>query len=308
MAFSLALVGAGGKIAQDQHLPTLSGRTDFRLAAVVDRNRVASGVPAYFSLEEAFKAHPEIEAVVICTPPQARYALAHAALSADKHVFLEKPPGTSVTEVLKLRDLAVQRGLTLFAAWHSRFAAGVEPAREWLAARTLVSAEVTWKEDVRRWHPGQDWIFQPGGMGVFDPGINALSIVTRILPQPLVLRQAQLSVPVNRHAPIAADLLFESRDGKLITASFDFRQQGLQTWDIRVSTDAGMLTLTQGGAALAIDGAARVLSPVPEYRSLYDRFAALIATRSVDVDVMPHAHVERALLIGTRQETEAFEW
>jgi D-galactose 1-dehydrogenase len=41
---------------------------------------------------------------------------------------------------------------------------------------------VIWREDVRVWHPGQDWIWQPGGLGVFDPGINALSIITHILP------------------------------------------------------------------------------------------------------------------------------
>jgi D-galactose 1-dehydrogenase len=26
-------------------------------------------------------------------------------------------------------------------------------------------------------------VFEPGGMGVFDPGINALSILTEILPR-----------------------------------------------------------------------------------------------------------------------------
>ena len=41
---------------------------------------------------------------------------------------------------------------------------------------------VTWKEDVRHWHPGQQWIWEAGGFGVFDPGINALSIVTKIMP------------------------------------------------------------------------------------------------------------------------------
>jgi hypothetical protein len=42
--------------------------------------------------------------------------------------------------------------------------------------------EIVWHEDVRKWHPGQQWIWEPGGFGVFDPGINALSIATRIFP------------------------------------------------------------------------------------------------------------------------------
>ncbi|MFX5656779.1 hypothetical protein ABTE24_21610, partial [Acinetobacter baumannii] len=49
--------------------------------------------------------------------------------------------------------------------------------------------KVIWREDVRHWHPDQEWIWQPGGLGVFDPGINALSIVTEILPQAMFLKQ-----------------------------------------------------------------------------------------------------------------------
>ena len=65
---------------------------------------------------------------------------------------------------------------------------------------------VTWKEDVRHWHPGQAWIWEPGGFGVFDPGINALSILTRILPSPIFVQSATLAVPANRAAPIAAEI------------------------------------------------------------------------------------------------------
>ena len=70
-------------------------------------------------------------------------------------------------------------------------------AREWLRTRELRRGRITGKEDVHFWHPGQRWIFEPGGFGVFDPGINALSILTDILP-----READLSaiktVPVAR--------------------------------------------------------------------------------------------------------------
>ena len=63
-----------------------------------------------------------------------------------------------------------------------------------------------WKEDVRVWHPGQRWIWEPGGFGVFDPGINALSIVARIFPGALFVREAELSYPRNKQTPIAAEL------------------------------------------------------------------------------------------------------
>jgi D-galactose 1-dehydrogenase len=57
------------------------------------------------------------------------------------------------------------------------------PAKAWLAGKRQVArGRITWREDVRKWHPGQDWVFEPGGMGVFDPGINALSILTISCP------------------------------------------------------------------------------------------------------------------------------
>ena len=57
------------------------------------------------------------------------------AIRAGKHVLLEKPPGATLAEVEALTRLAEASGTTLFAAWHSRYAPGVAPARAWLAER-----------------------------------------------------------------------------------------------------------------------------------------------------------------------------
>jgi D-galactose 1-dehydrogenase len=178
----VAVVGLG-KIARDQHLTALQASPHFVLAATVcPFGSLAEGVPGFATLEDMHAAGVTVDAVAICTPPQVRHRLAAEALGFGLHVLLEKPPGANLAEVASLVDLAAGAGLTIFAAWHSRYAAGVEPARQWLAGRRILGARITWREDVRVWHPGQAWIWQPGGFGVFDPGINALSIVTRILP------------------------------------------------------------------------------------------------------------------------------
>ena len=80
-------------------------------------------------------------------------------------------------------------------------------------ARRSARSRSSWHEDVRKWHPGQEWIWAPGGFGVFDPGINALSIATRILPSRLFVREAVLSFPENRQTPIAARIAFEGEAG-----------------------------------------------------------------------------------------------
>ena len=177
----LAIVGVG-KIVRDQHLPSIAKNPDFQLIATASRHGTVDGTPSYTSIEAMLAAVPEIDAVSLCMPPQYRYEAAHKALVAGKHVFLEKPPGATLSEVADLEALAKANGLSLFASWHSRYAPAVEAAKAFLAATTVNSVHVVWKEDVRHWHPNQAWIWQAGGLGVFDPGINALSIVTHILP------------------------------------------------------------------------------------------------------------------------------
>ena len=305
-AIRVALVGAG-KIARDQHVPALASTEGIELAAVADPNGSIDGVVHFKTLDEMLASEHKIDAVAICTPPLARHAMAAAALKAGKHVLLEKPPGATISELTPLIAEARQTGRTLFAAWHSRFAPAVEPARVFLADREIKSVVVEWKEDVRVWHPRQAWIWEPGGIGVFDPGINALSIMTRILPRPFFLTGSELSFPRNRAAPIAADLAFSDEAGVPIRAEFDWRQTGPQIWHMHIETDAGRLTLGAGGRRLIHGERTLVDGEKAEYPALYRHFAELIANGVSDVDLSPLVHVADAFMLGRRRDVEAFE-
>ncbi len=91
-----------------------------------------------------------------------------------------------------------------------------------------------------------------------------------------------------------------------IRAEFDLRQTGPQTWDIRVETDAGRLTLSSGGSRLAHDGRILVDEKQAEYRGIYRRFVELIANGVSDVDLSPLVHVADAFMLGRRREVEPF--
>lgn len=304
-AIKIAIAGVG-KIARDQHLPALAANPGYDLIACASRNAQVEGVHNYTSVEAMLAAEPDLQAVSLCAPPQVRFEQAKAALVAGKHVMLEKPPGASVTEVGVLAEIARAHKVSLFATWHSRHAPGVETARAWLAGQTITSVNVQWKEDVRRWHPNQDWIWQPGGLGVFDPGINALSIITRILPHAFFLKSAELFVPENRHNAIAASLDFNDANGTPIHADFDWRHGPEELWQIDVVTRDGALRLAQGGKVLHIDGKSVEVGPEREYPGLYERFHTLVTTAASDVDVSPLQHVADAMLLGDRHVIEAF--
>jgi D-galactose 1-dehydrogenase len=301
----IAIVGVG-KIARDQHIPAINGNAAFSLAATVSpHHKGPEGIPHFDTLEELIESGPAVDAVALCTPPQVRYDLAALALAKGMHVFLEKPPGATLAEVAALESRADKVGVTLFASWHSRFAAGVGPARAWLAERTVKSAKIIWREDVRVWHPGQAWIWEPGGLGVFDPGINALSIATHILPRPFFIKAATLEIPSNRAAPIAADIEFRDTAGAEIHMDLDWRQTGPQSWDIIVETDAGTLKLSNGGAVLTLPSGVEHNEDM-EYPGLYARFANLIRGGRSDADIAPLRLVADAFLRGNRQIVDAF--
>lgn len=301
----VALVGIG-KIAIDQHVPAIAASPDWELAATVSRKGSVDGTPAFTDIDTLLAERPDIPVISLCLPPVPRFDYAQKALLAGRHVILEKPPGATLAEIHALQAIANAKGLTLFATWHSRMAHAVAPAKAWLAGKTISRAHITWREDVRKWHPGQDWVFEPGGMGVFDPGINALSILTDILPDPVHLTAATLTFPDNRQTPIAADLSFSGN----VSADFDWRQVGPQTWDIEVDTPQGALALRMGGNVLEIDG--KVVSGessiMGEYPALYARMADLVASGKSDVDLAPMVHVADAMTLGRRLVTEAFDF
>jgi D-galactose 1-dehydrogenase len=305
MTLRVAILGLG-KIARDQHVPSIAAVDGVELTAVASRNAALDGVPCFPTLDELL-AHADLfDAVALCTPPQGRQEQAIAALTAGKHVLLEKPPGATVSEVRPLETLAREKGVALFATWHSRFAPAVEPARAFLADTAIRSVRIEWKEDVRKWHPGQEWIWEPGGLGVFDPGINALSIMTAILPRPVFLTRSDLSFPENRAAPIAASLAFSDSAGLPVSAEFDWRETRGEIWNIMVETDAGSLTVADGGKRLLVDGAMRLDQPDREYAGIYRRFAQLASAGEIDVDLSPLQHVADAFLLGRRHVVEAF--
>lgn len=304
-ALNLALVGIG-KIAVDQHIPAVTASADWSLAATVSRHGKVEGIPAFTDMAAMLAACPEVSVVSLALPPVPRFAAAEAALRAGRHVMLEKPPGATLAEVHALAAMARDRGLTLYTTWHSRMAHAVAPAKAWLADKTITRAHITWREDVRKWHPGQDWVFEPGGMGVFDPGINALSILTEILPTPVHLTGAELEFPANRQTPIAARLQFSGN----VSADFDWRQEGPQTWDIAIETTAGRLDLRMGGNVLEIDGktVAGENTIMGEYPALYARMAELVRSGQSEVDLAPMVHVSDAMTLGRRLITDAFDF
>lgn len=305
MTIRIAIVGFG-KIARDQHLPAIASDARYCLAALVTRSAEPDiGVPCFGDLQEMLSALPGgIDAVAICTPPAVRSAIARQAIAAGLGVLLEKPPAATLGEAAGLERLARTAGVPLFASWHSQHSPGVAAAAAALAGEKLTRLHLCWREDVRNFHPGQQWIWQEGGFGVFDTGINGLSIAVRILPLTLQVTEARLQIPANAQTPIAAIVRFSNEN---FVAEFDWRAGCTPEWSITAETASGRsVRLSEGGATLFIDEQQQALSSLREYPSIYDRFAAVMATNEVDFDLEPLRIVNDVFLVGQRETVDAF--
>lgn len=302
-----AIIGFG-KIAEDQHVPAIEANPRFELAGSVSRQGKGPA-PNFTDTAQLLDAVSDLEAVAITTPPGPRFAIARQCIERGLHLLLEKPPCATLGEVEELRRLAEAKGVTLFTSWHAQHNTGVVAARKLLAGQRIAKMTITWHEDVHKWHPGQQWVFEPGGFGVFDPGINAFSVATAILPAPLFVREGVLSFPENAHTPIAAELEFTSpaADGPL-RASLDWRKTDGEEWTIEIETgDGARLRLEGGGARLLLNGDEVPGEPVHEYPDLYRRFAELIDCRESQVDAEPLRLVADALLVARRETVERVE-
>ena len=292
----IAIIGFG-KIAADQHVPAIEANERFKLLATSSRS--GQGVARVFAdWRELLREVEGLEAVAITTPPGPRMEIAAECARAGLHVLLEKPPTATLSEAEALGR--INPDVTMFATWHARHNPAVLAAADLLAGKSIAGMRITWHEDVEKWHPGQQWIWQPGGFGVFDPGINAFSIATAVFPGPLFVKSAELTFLEDAQTPIAvdADLSSTAAAGRL-SCSLDWRRTEGEEWTIAIETsDELELQLERGGADLRVNGELQSCEGMGEYPSIYARFLDLIDNRRSDMDLSPLRLVADCLLVG----------
>jgi predicted dehydrogenase len=303
----IAIIGYG-KIAEDQHVPSIRDNARYELVATSSRS--GQGVAQTFKdWRELLRSVDGLQAVAITTPPEPRFEIARECIAKGLHCLLEKPPAAGLAQVAELDGLAQAKGVTLFTTWHAQHNPAVDHAARLLAGKRIKSMSVRWHENVHKWHPGQQWIFEAGGFGVFDPGINAFSVITKIFPGAVFVRKAALEVPENAQAPIAATLELGSTvaDGPL-NVSFDFRWSDDEEWTIDIETTDGQeIRLERGGAKLFVGGVEQPTQGLGEYPDIYRLFVDLIDERRSLVDVAPFRLVADCFLVASTTRVEAIK-
>ncbi|HWD88658.1 MAG TPA: Gfo/Idh/MocA family oxidoreductase [Mucilaginibacter sp.] len=122
----LMAYGMSGRVF---HAPFVELHPGFKLKAVVERHEKKAaaylpGIASYSSVNELVD-DPEIELIIVNTPPHTHFGLAKKALEAGKHVLIEKPVATTSAEVKELYELGhkMNRHVTVYQnrRWDSDF-------------------------------------------------------------------------------------------------------------------------------------------------------------------------------------------
>jgi predicted dehydrogenase len=124
----VGLIGLG-EVAQLMHLPLLADDQRFEIAAITDVSpslvdHIANryGVPRKHASAETLIADPGLDAVFILTPDFLHAPLLEAAITAGKHVFIEKPAALTAAELKPLVELNKTNAKIVFVGYMRRFA------------------------------------------------------------------------------------------------------------------------------------------------------------------------------------------
>lgn len=122
---NIAYIG-DGKSTNRYHIPFSSQVESIKIKTIQARsghNEMWERVPGadYVKDKEAIWNDPEIDLVVISTPPQTHYALAKEALLNGKNAFVEKPFAETAEEARELFALAEEKGLFIQCYQNRRF-------------------------------------------------------------------------------------------------------------------------------------------------------------------------------------------
>jgi len=189
-----AIVGCGA-IAWRGHLPALSKLEDVEVTSVVDLDKTRAkrtakkfGVRRYYTTVDEILKDEELDVVVIATPTPTHKDLAIKVADAGKHIIVEKPLATSLSEGLSIKEAVKKNNVKLCVVQNYRYFPSIRQARKivrqgFLGKITNIYgiAHTPWPN---QWTRGTWLYYEPGVLLDFSPHIvDAILWITNGKPQ-----------------------------------------------------------------------------------------------------------------------------
>lgn len=239
--------------------------------------RELDGRGSFSSYRAAIEA-PEVDAVVVTTPPSRHLDLALGALEAGKDVIVEKPPFPSSEDLARARDAAEAAGRRLMVAENYFYKPLLGRLRELLAERAVGEVLVLHVNALKR-QANDGWRDDPeraGGGALFEGGIHWVDFMASLglTVESVVARRpgAERGPGMDR----SAVLLFEYAEGPVGALYYSWEVPSLFR-GLRLSKiygREGSITFESNGLAVAVRGRKkRLLFPglrdISGYRAMF---------------------------------------
>lgn len=223
----IGIIGTG-QISQTAHIPVLNRMDDFHLAGLCDQQRsVLNTVSSKLQIQEtstdyaAFVRRDDIDAVVIATPTDTHHPIGLAALRAGKHVLIEKPLATTVSESQELTETAKKQGLVLMVGMNHRFKQDNAALKNFIRSGELGTIFMVQSGWLNYQSSTQGW-FQKrerAGGGVFmDLGIVMIDLILWLMDFPVVdTVSASMFSHKTRNVEDSASCFFRLKDSAAVS-------------------------------------------------------------------------------------------
>ncbi len=163
----------------------------------------------------------DVDAVDVCTPNAMHAEVAIAAAEAGKHVLVEKPIATSLTEADAMIAAAEAMGVVLMTAQNGRYAPAMQAAAQLVRSGGL--GELTCVEAYLAhggpslWAPQASWFYargESGGGSLIDLGVHAADNVRAVTGDEFATVGALLA-DVTAGVELDGEILFRLSGGAL---------------------------------------------------------------------------------------------
>jgi predicted dehydrogenase len=292
---------------RDQWRPSFASRDGDRAREYRDR---FGGDAAYDGYEAALE-DPAVSAVVVAVPPRWHRDLTLAALSAGKHVLVEKPAFLRAEDYDVVRAARDRAGATVLVGENDHYKPLAVTLRKLLADGVigeLVMAVFTTVAD--RPKPAQDWRNDrevAGGGAFFEEGVHWFHFANSLGPRVVDARSFQPSAaavqgPDRRER---SQLMAFEYDTGAVGALIYSREVPSLLKGARLSKlygRHGVITFESNGGAVFVHtrGLPRMVHPgwrdIRGYEAMYRDFAAAIASGSQPQMSLERAHEDHRLM------------
>ena len=141
-------------------------------------------IPKVYTTDEML-ADPEVDIVLIITPPATHYGLTMQALKAGKNVYCEKPLAISLEQTNEIVEFAAKQGLFVGSAPDTFLSPEFQTVRKLLdegAIGKVINVTANYVgPGADLWHPNAAFLYKKGGGPALDMGPYFLTTLVSML-------------------------------------------------------------------------------------------------------------------------------